>query len=256
MIEMGQAAGLACVFMRVTGCVLFNPIFGRRNFPRMFQIALTLALSMLIVTYSDVAVESETTFLGFCFLLLRELFVGFTMGIVVSTFMYIVILAGAAVDLKMGLMMANIYDPQSGIQMTVTGTNLNIMFILIFFGMDAHFTMVHLFLNSAELLPYGQAGFVNANLTMKILDVFCQCTILGLKLAMPIIGIIFLIEFGVGILMKAIPQINVFVLSLQIKILMGLLMLYLIFTPVASFIETTMTALFMTLGEVLIIMGA
>jgi len=254
MIEMTQIAGAACVFMRMTGCILFNPIFGRRNFPIMFQIGLTLALTIMVATYSNVGVTTEATFLEYCFLLFRELFIGFVMGTIVSLFTFIVILAGEFIDLQQGLSMSKLYDPQSGVQMSISATFLNLMFVFAFFGLNGHLTLIHLFLNSAELIPYGQAAFINPDLSMKVLDVFCQCTILGVKLSMPIVGIEFLLEMGVGVLMKAIPQINVFVVNLQAKILVGLLMLFVIFTPISNVIEGLITMIFETMGSVMLLM--
>ena len=254
-IEWTQIAGLSCVFMRMSGCILFNPILGRRNFPMLFQIGMTLMFSFMIMSYSDVQVAAETTFLLYAFLLIRELFIGFTIGIVVSIFMYVVIIAGEFIDMQMALSMSKIYDPQSGISMSVTATNLNLMFMFLFFGLNGHLTLIHLFMHSAEILPYGTVAFVNQDLSMRILDIFCQCTILGLKLAMPIAGILFLLQIGIGVLMKTVPQVNVFVLSLQMKIMTGLMMLFVIFTPIARYIEEVITLLFRTLGEILMIMG-
>ena len=255
MFEFAQIAGLACVFLRMSGCILFNPIFGRRNFPIMFQIGLTLALTVLIVTYSNVAVDfGDWSFLEMCFILLKELFVGFTLGTVVSLFTYVVILGGEFIDLQMALSMSKLYDPQSGVQMSVSATYFNLLFIFIFFGMNGHLTLINMFLVSAEVVPYGQVTFFNPDLTSKIIDVFCQCTILGLKLAMPIVGMEFLLEIGVGILMKTIPQINVFVVNLQLKILIGIFMIMVILSPLNNFLEQLITSLFDTMGSVMLLL--
>ena len=254
MFELSQMAGLACVFMRMTGCILFNPIFGRKNIPIQFQIGVTLALSMMIFTYADVKVDFAGPFLVTFVILLKEIFVGFVMGATVSLFIYVVLLGGEFIDLQMGLSMSRLYDPQSGVQMSVNATFFNMMFVFMFFGMNGHLTLIHLFIDSAELIPYGQTAFASQELAAKILDVFCQCTTLGIKMAMPILGMEFLLEMGVGILMKTIPQINVFVVNLQVKILTGLVMLGVIFTPLSNYIEQIIKSLFQTMGEVMLLM--
>jgi len=254
-IEVSQLAGLACVFMRMTGCILFNPIFGRRNFPTLFRIAVTLALSLMIVAYSSVEVDfRDVSFIETVAVLLKELFVGFVLGTVVSLFTYVVILGGEFIDMQIGLGMSKLYDPQSGVQMSINATFLNMMFVFLFFGMNAHLTLIHLFLNSAQVVPYGQSIFAHPELSMKILDVFCQCTILGVKLTLPIAGMVFLLEMGVGILMKAIPQINVFVLNIQAKILVGIIMILVIFTPLSTFIERVITSMFETMSSILFLL--
>jgi len=254
-IDVTQMAGMACVFMRMTGCIMFNPLFGRRNFPVTFQIGVTLGLTVMVVTFSEVAVDfTDVSFIETCAILLKELFVGFTMGVIVSLFSYAVILGGEFIDFKMALSMSKMYDPQSGVQMSVSATTLNLMFIFIFFGMDGHLTLISLFLHSAELIPYGQVTFINPELPMVIINVFTQVTILGLKMSMPIIGIVFLVEMAVGVLMKTIPQINVFILSLPLKILIGIGMLMIIFTPLANAIEQLVTMMFHTSASVLLLL--
>jgi len=255
MIDLTQLAGIACVFMRMTGCILFNPIFGRRNFPVMYQVALTLVLTVMVVSYSNVTVDfTELSFIETCAILMKELLVGFVIGTIVSLFTYAVILGGEFIDFKMALSMSKVYDPTSGVQMSVSATTLNLMFIFIFFGMNGHLTLISLFLHSAELLPYGYVTLINPDLSKVIIDIFCQCTILGLKLAMPIIGVLFILEIAVGILMKTIPQINVFIVSLPLKILSGLLMLMLIFTPLSNAIEQLITTLFYTAASVMLLL--
>ncbi|MCL1983281.1 MAG: flagellar biosynthetic protein FliR [Clostridiales bacterium] len=257
MLDATQMTGLACVFMRMTGCILFNPIFGRRNFPVMFQIGFTLALTVMVFTYSDVSVAlSGSVFIETFIIFAKELFVGFAMGTVVSLFVYVVLLGGEFIDLQMGLSMSRLYDPQSGVQMSVNATFFNLMFVFMFFGLNGHLTLIHMFINSAELIPYGQVLFSNPAVSSKILDTFCQCTTLGIKMAMPILGMEFLLEMGVGILMKTIPQINVFVVNLQVKILTGLVMLAAIFTPLSNFIEQAIGSLFKTMGEVMLLIGS
>lgn len=254
-IDVTQLAGLACVFMRVTGCILFNPIFSRRNFPTLFRVGMTVVLSLMIVTYSDVGVDfGDTPFITTVAVLLKELFVGFTLGTVVSLFTYVVILGGEFIDMQIGLAMSKLYDPQSGVQMSINATFLNMMFVFIFFGMNAHLTIIHLFLNSALVVPYGQVVFAHPELPMKILDIFCQCTILGVKMTLPIAGMVFLLEIGVGILMKAIPQINVFVLNIQAKILVGIVMIVVIFSPLSDYIERVITSMFSAMGSVMLLL--
>jgi len=254
-IDIAGLAGLACVFLRMSGCILFNPIFGRRNFPAIFQVSIALGLTLMIYTYSNVLVDfTGMPFIVTVAILLKELFVGFVMGTVVSLFMYVVIIGGEFIDFKMALSMSKQFDPQSGVNMSVTASYLNLMFILIFFTMNGHLTAINMFLYSAEIIPYGQVTFVNPEMSGLIIDLFAQCTILGLKMAMPIVGTIFIIEVGVGILMKTIPQINVFIVSLPVKILVGTIMVFAIFTPLSRFIEMAITMMFDSMAMALFLL--
>jgi flagellar biosynthetic protein FliR len=156
--------------------------------------------------------------------------------------------------MQMALSMTKMYDPQNGTQMSISSTFFNLMLMFAFFGMNAHLQLIYMFLRSAEIVPYGAVLFVNPELPMTITDIFVQCTILGLKMAMPIAGMLFLVQMGVGILMKTVPQINAFVVMLQVKILAGLFMLAVVFSPLSNFIERIISTLFQTLAAALLLM--
>nr|WP_322101232.1 flagellar biosynthetic protein FliR [Sporofaciens musculi] len=76
-------------------------------------------------------------------------------------------------------------------------------------------------LTSAEIVPYG--GIVlTQGLALKIIDIFLECVSMGVKLALPMIAAEFLVEMGVGILNKVVPQISIFVINIQMKLIVGL----------------------------------
>ena len=69
-----------------------------------------------------------------------------------------------------------------------------------------------------------------------MLEIFTQCIVMAVKFAFPIMAIEFITEIAVGILMKVIPQINVFVVNIQAKVLVGLLMLIFLFSPMSDYV--------------------
>ncbi len=249
MLAVENWTGFALIMMRMSGCIFFNPILGRRNFPATFKVGIVLALTLMIFTYSEVNVKEATTTFGYMWPLLKEFGVGYVMGFVVTLFTYVIIFGGEFIDVQMGLSMAKVYDPQSNISMSISGTFYNILFTFLFFASNGHITMMSFFLTLGDIIPYGGVAY-NPDMPMAIIDLFCLCTILGIKLAMPILAVEFLLEMGVGILMKAIPQINVFVVNIQAKVLIGLTMLFIIYTPMVTFLEQLITLIFDTLGAI------
>ncbi len=253
MLAVENWTGFALIMMRMSGCIFFNPILGRRNFPAGFKVGIALTLTLIIFTYTDINVPEATTTFGYMWPLLKEFGLGYVMGFAVTLFTYVIIFGGEFIDVQMGLSMAKVYDPQSNISMSISGTFYNILFTFLFFISNGHLTMIRFFITLGEIIPYGNVVY-NPDMPMAILDLFCQCTILGIKLAMPILAVEFLLEMGVGILMKAIPQINVFVVNIQAKVLIGLTMLFIIYTPMVSFLEQLITLMFDTLTAIALTM--
>ena len=121
---------------------------------------------------------------------------------------------------------------------------------LIFFAVDGHLVLIRMLLRSGELVPYGEVAFTQG-LALAVLDLFRSCVVLAVRFAFPIIAIEFLVEVAVGIMMKVAPQVNVFVINIQIKIAVGFLVLLLLVSPMKSWLEDLMHQMLMTMQEIL-----
>ena len=239
---------------RMSGCVLFNPLLGRRGIPRMVQAGFILLLSVSVFSMSPGVAEVPNTLIGLALSFLLELFVGYVLGLVINLFFYIPVMAGATIDMQMGFSMASTYDPASGIQVTATSTLLNILMSLLFFAANGHHTLIRIFVLSGQVIPFG-AVTLGEELYAALIRIFIDCTILGVKLAMPILAAELMGQVGMGILMKVIPQINVFVINIDLKVIIGLILILLFLTPFSQFLLEAETQMLMTLQEVLPLMS-
>ena len=84
-----------------------------------------------------------------------------------------------------------------------------------------------------------------------MLSLFVECTVLGIKLCMPILAAELLGQVGMGVLMKAIPQINVFSINIELKVLIGLILLLLLISPFSEFLLQAELTMFDRLRELL-----
>ena len=84
-----------------------------------------------------------------------------------------------------------------------------------------------------------------------LLELFLLCTVLAVKLCMPILAAELLGQLGMGILMKVIPQINVFSINIELKIIIGLLLLLLLLSPISEFLLQAETTMLSSLSEIM-----
>ena len=194
------------------------------------------------------------TLLGLALPFLMELFLGYVLGLVVNIFFYIPVMAGATIDMQMGLSMASTYDPASGIQVTATTNILNAMMSLLFFAANGHHTLIRVMANSGRIVPFGQVA-LGDDLYAALIQVFLDCTILGVKLAMPILAAELLGQVGMGILMKVIPQINIFVINIDLKVIIGMLLLLILVAPFGEFLLEAETEMLLALQRLLPLMS-
>lgn len=250
MLGMQNILLFSLIIMRISGFILFNPILGRKNVPGLVRGGIIIVLSMILLTVKQYpAVEAQTA-IEYAVLLLKEFFIGYILGFVVNLFLYIVILAGEIIDYQLGLAMAKIYDVQSNSSLALSTTYYNIFFILLFFVSDAHLAMLQMLLNSGDILPYGSIA-ITTEVSTAVLQIFSDCTVFAVKMAMPILAAEIFLEIGVGILMKTIPQINVFIVNIQAKLILGLVLMLLMFTPIAEFLENCIAMMFDALQQLM-----
>lgn len=237
-----QLPVLMLVFMRFTGMLAFNPVLTRRGFPAQARAGLIGALTLLVAPGFSAAAFAEWTGLELFLAMLRELGVGFACGTVFQFFYYMLIFAGDQMDMAFGLSMAKAFDPGSNIQMSVSSSFLNLFFVMYLFMTNSHLILIRLFSTSFVLIPPGQA-LLTQNIARCVIDLFAYAFQLAFQLALPFIAMELIMEFAVGILMKFIPQINVFVINIQLKMLLGLFLLFAFVPLVSSFLTNYLDTL-------------
>ena len=245
-----QLTLFALIMMRMSGFILLNPIFGRATIPSRAKAGMIFVLTMMV--YSGFTGEAFETasMIEFAFLLCKEFVAGYLIGFVMQLFFFIISFTGYIIDYQMGLSMATVYDPQSNAQMAVSGSVLQTWFMLMFFAVDGHLALIRILLTSAEIVPSGGIVFTEGR-ALKVIDIFVQCVGMGIRLAMPMMAAEFLIEMGVGILNKVVPQISIFVINIQMKLSVGTGLLVLLFAPTGEFIEKIMTTMMKSVQGIL-----
>ena len=239
---------------RMTGCVAFNPLLGRRGVPSLVKAGLILLLSLSAFAITPVQVEVPSTLLALALMFGMELFLGYALGLIINLFFYIPVMAGSVIDMQMGLSMASTYDPASGIQVTATSTLLNVLMSLLFFAANGHHTLIRIFLASGRVVPFGTVA-LGEDFYGAMIQIFLDCTLLGVKLAMPILAAELMGQVGMGILMKAIPQINVFAINIELKVIIGLVLIMLVLFPFSQFLLEAETQMLVALQEILPLMS-
>lgn len=223
------------VLARMSGVVLFNPILGRQSIPGVVKSGFILLLSITAYTMTDYLPEAPGSILETLVLLGLELFLGYVLGLVMNLFFYVPLLGGETIDMQMGMSMGRTYDPSSQTSTTVTASLLNLLLMLLFFAANGHQTLLRIILVSGRIVPFGAAAF-GQELYGAMVELFINCTILGIKLCMPILAAELLGQMGMGILMKVIPQINVFAINIELKVIIGLTLLLLLISPFSEYL--------------------
>lgn len=244
--------------MRMAGFVFLNPVLGRRNIPSQVKVGLSMVMAVLVYSTAvsqGTANEIETgSAVVFGVLAVKELLIGYFLGFVMQLFDMILTFAGTVIDFQLGISMAMVYDAQNGAQVALSGNILQIFYLLLFFVSDGHLALMKILALSGEIVPYGEVA-ISGGAAWLLLDIFVECVVLAMRMAFPMIAFEFLVQVGVGVLTKINPQVNLFVLSIQLRLTVGLILMMFLIGPIGDYIGNMITEMLNTLQGVLRILA-
>lgn len=204
----------------------------------MVRVTISIFITMIVIMVTQPEPVDSGTLAGiYLMMLLREIFIGLTLGFITNMFFNTIQVAGEIMDMQSGLGMAKVFDPETNVQMSIMGSVISFMMYLYFFATNSHMSYIQLFVISFDTLPVGGEGF-NPDLGYNIVSYFSVLLAIVVKLAMPIIAAAFILEFCMGMLMKSVPQIQIMVVNIQLKVAVGFMMLFLIAVPLSDFIDS------------------
>lgn len=223
------------IMARMSGFILLNPLFGRSTVPNAVKSGVILLLSITAFSMTAYRPAAPDHILELGVRMALEFFMGYLVGLVMNFFFLIPVLGGETIDIQMGMSMGKTYDPGSQASTTVTASLLNLLMMLLFFAANGHHTLLRIFLVSGEVVSYGAASF-GQDTYQALIELFVTCTLMGIKLCLPVLAAELLGQVGMGILMKVIPQINVFAINIELKVIIGLVLILLLMTPFSEYL--------------------
>jgi flagellar biosynthetic protein FliR len=248
MINLESLAVIVLVTIRMTGMFVFNPIFGRRGVPPMVNAGLSLILAVCISLSADFQPLPELTLVSVFILALIELATGYVAGFILNLFLAVVVVGGEIVDMQLGLGMAKNFDPGTNASISLSATLFNSMFILTFFITNNHLTLIYMAAKTYDVIPLG-AMSVNPAVLYYLPNLFSTVVLFAIKLCLPIVVLEVIVTMAVGIIMRIIPQINIFVVNIQFKLLVGMFALIVLVGPFMAFIENMILVSFERIQE-------
>ena len=201
------------------------PFFEYRNIPGLPKIGLALLLAGVvfpIVRTSGINVPGGV--FGYSLAIIAEAGIGLMLGLIASFIFHGIRMAGQFIDFQMGFAMAAVFDPISGIQVTLIARFLNLLAIIFFLNMNGHYYLIESLVKSYDLVPLTAGAFRSAT-TLTVIKAFSGMFALAFQLSAPIMAVLVVIDLALGFVSRTVPQLNVFMLGFPVKIVVGILTL-------------------------------
>lgn len=237
------------IMARLVPAINYTPFFGGGSINSRVKIGLAFALSFLLYPAMATAVpisQVPTTFIPFVLLIIKEALVGFTIGYVTSLIFYGVQSSGQMVDNMRGANIASLLNLELNTQVSLVGQLKLQTAIVLFFALDCHLLYIRGLFYSFERLPVnafpriGSSIVVGNQLTPVLEDIIrtsSDVMLVGLQLAAPVLVCLFLTDVIFGIFNRVAPQMNVFFLSLPVKMLVACAMLFIVWNAIIAQME-------------------
>lgn len=241
------------ILVRVSCFIFLAPFYGMPNTPGRVKIGLSFFLSVLLYQVLTPAPALEyDSLLGYAVIVCKEAVTGLLMGFVVNICNSIINLAGSIIDMEVGFSMVTLMDPATKQQTTVSGNFYQYMVMLLLVVTGMYQYILKAFVESFTLIPINGAVFKAEALMATMLQFMTDSVILGFRICLPVFCVMLMLNAVLGILAKISPQLNMFAVGLQLKVFVGLAIMF--FTAsmlpgAADFIFTEMKTMMVSVVE-------
>lgn len=215
------------ILVRMTSFIQLAPFYGESSVPGRFKIALSVFLSYLVYMLTDpVTVQYETVF-QYALIIIKEAIVGLIIGLAAVICMHIATFAGRMVDMEIGLSAASLMDPSLQDSLTITGMIYRYAFLAMLITTGMYQYIVRAVIETYTLIPVDGARFAIGKILTNIIGFVTQYFVIGFQIALPVFAVMLVMNVVLAIFAKVAPQMNLFAVGMQLKILVGLVVLYL-----------------------------
>jgi flagellar biosynthetic protein FliR len=211
--------------VRISALLLAMPLFSSRQIPARFRLFLMILITLLVAPtlppQPQVDVLSHAGFI----ILLQQVLIGVLMGFILQMVFGALVFGGQVIAYSMGLGFASMVDPANGVQVPVVAQFYLILATLLFLIFNGHLLAIELIVDSFKTMPVAVDGIARNGL----LDVVAWGSRLftgGLLIALPIVGAMLMANMGMGVVMRAAPQLNIFSIGFPITMLLGFALIW------------------------------
>lgn len=218
---------LLLIIVRISCFVFVAPFFGTANSPARVKIGLSVFVSLLIYGLVDKTGIAYTGIFGYSIIVIREGITGLLIGLAANICNSIILFAGNIIDMDIGLAMATEFDPTNNTQVTITGNLYQYFILLLLIATDMHHVILRAAVDSFSLIPINGQKFNWDHLLASMATYMGDMFVIAFRIILPVFACIMILNCILGIMAKVSPQMNMFSVGMQLKVLTGLVVMLL-----------------------------
>jgi flagellar biosynthetic protein FliR len=246
----GTLVTLGLVLVRTSAMILAAPLIGNRATFSGYKLGLIGSLSLLSFLTLEVPLEATVGPIEFGAMALRETLIGVALASVLQAVLLAVRVAGEMIGHEMAFNMSSVVDPATGVRTPLITQIYEGLFFLGFLAVDGHHVLMRALSDSFDRAPVGELA-VNLGMLEVALHLFGEMFAAGVTFAAPVLVLLVLVSLLIGLLARAVPQLNVLEVGFTLRIMVALLAMFGFAPLLAPAMGGLYDALAVGLGEML-----
>jgi flagellar biosynthesis protein FliR len=235
------------VLLRVSGIMLLAPLFSSQTIPVYIRIAFSLVVSLVLSPSMPLKMVPADVDLGnMVGLFLSEVLCGVVLGFAAACVFAGFQFAGQVISFQLGFSLINLIDPQTQVESSVFSFLQNYIGLLFFLLINGHHWFLLAVNESFTLMPIG-GGHIGAHLIQTLVGFSAELLVIGVRIAGPVIAVSVITDVVMGVLGRAAPQINIIIVGMPLKTLVGFGCLSFSFYFLPRYLEGIYSTLYRTL---------
>ncbi|RMQ44862.1 Flagellar biosynthetic protein fliR [Pseudomonas cichorii] len=209
---------------RIVAVLMTMPIIGTTLVPRRVRLYFAVAMTVVVAPVLPAMPPVEALDLSALLLIGEQILIGAGMGLSLQLFFHIFVVAGQIIATQMGMGFASMVDPTNGVSSAVIGQFFTMLVTLIFLAMNGHLVVLEILVESFTTMPVG-SGLLVSNF-WELATGLGWVMSSGLRLVLPAITALLIINIAFGVMTRAAPQLNIFSIGFPLTLVLGMVILW------------------------------
>lgn len=239
LFSVGNIILFMTIFTRLSGLFASAPLFS--TYPIPAQVKMWLSATIAFILFPIIQATSNfvvpNSVPALTVILFKEFLIGYAIGFCANVIFSGIELGVNTFSIQMGLSADQALNPASGGNSPVLTQAYTYLASMLFIGLGAHRWLFSAIYNSFRDMPIGYTISISPGVVEQIIIITGQLFSVALTIAIPIFGILFITDILLGFTSKMMPQMNIFMVSLPLKIYLGLLLSLIFMRPMAEYMS-------------------
>jgi len=211
--------------IRIATIIFLLPAFSQTTVPSTVKAAISLLLAILVFPQMPLisfTIANSPVF--FFMIVLEQVFIGLMIGFAASFLWYFIVMGGEWIARDIGLMQGTM-NPFTEFQSDVFSILLVILLIVLFLATGGHYFFIRILFESFQYIPIGNFVWDTRSFAAILILLSASSFVVAFQFAAPVMGALFLCTVSLGLMNRVMPQLQVWILGIPVKVFMGVIIL-------------------------------